>query len=109
MSNRVVVPCDNCKKKFVVKKPKKKLHKDGLEGSLTIYYISCPHCKKKTVSFVENEKIKKLIAENGKLQKRLGFIRDDDEYIKALEQFEKNVSRIDRLKRDLIFRFSKYV
>lgn len=106
---RITVPCDNCKKKFVVRKPKKKIHRDAVEGLLTIYYITCKHCETNFVSFVENEKLKNLVKENKKLQSRLGSIKDDDEYIEAQEKFEKQVAKADMIRRDLIFRFSKYV
>lgn len=107
--SKVIVPCDNCNNKFVVRKPNKKVHKDALEGSLTIYYISCTNCKKKFVSFVESEKIKKLVQENKARKKKLDTIIDEQEYIKALEEFESKTKRIDTLRKDLIFRFSKYV
>lgn len=106
---RIPIICDSCGKKFAVKSPKKKIHKDGLEGNLVIYYISCPHCEKKFVSFVENEKIKKMIKENKFLRKKLETIRDDEEYFRVQADFEGNVRKIDTLKKDLIFRFSKYV
>lgn len=106
---RIPVNCDNCKKDFIVKQPQKKIHKDGLEGDLLIYYISCPHCKKKFVSFVETEKIKTMVRDNKLLRKKLGTIKDDDEFILAKKEFETNVSRIESLQKDLIFRFSKYV
>jgi len=108
-NNRIVVPCDSCKKRFVVRKPKKKIHNDGIEGRLTIYYIQCTNCKEKFVSFVESKKIKTMIKENKQLQNRLRTIKDDAEYVQALDEFEKNTSRIDTVKKDLIFRFSKYV
>lgn len=106
---RIPVPCDSCKKKFAVKKPRKKLYEDGLEGKLTIYYITCPHCKTKFVSFIENEKLKNLVKENRILHKRLATIKDDDEYFEAQEEFEKRFAQIDSLRKNLITRFSKYV
>lgn len=108
-NKKISIACENCKKKFFVKQPKKKLHKDGLEGIITIYYIECSNCNKKYVSFVENEKIKAMVKENKALHKKLATIRDEQEYLEAQEEFEKNVSRIDTLRKDLIFRFSKYV
>lgn len=106
---KIPIVCDSCKKNFTVKQPKNKIHKDGLEGNLVIYYIICPHCEKKFVSFVENEKIKTMVNENKALRTKLRLIKDPEEYVKAHEEFEKNVSRIDSLRKDLIFRFSKYV
>lgn len=106
---KIVVPCDNCKKKFVVKKPKVKTHKDAVEGILKIYYIECKHCKKKFVSFVENEKIKTMVKNNKILQNDLRNAKDDNDYIKLLEESEKNLKKIKSVKKDLIFRFSKYV
>lgn len=106
---KINIPCDNCKKKFVVKKPKKKIHSDGVEGKLTIFYITCTHCKKKFVSFVENEKIRKMIKQNKILHNRLKTITDNDMYEKVEEEFQKAVKRIDTVRKDLIFRFAKYV
>jgi len=107
--SEIKVVCEKCTSTFFVRKPKKKLHKDGIEGTLTIYYISCPDCKENFVSFVENEKIKKLVKDNQSLYRSLSTIKDTAEYDTTFKEFQKNVTRIDTLRKDLIFRFKKYV
>lgn len=107
--SKIPVFCGECTKRFVIKQPNKKIHNDALEGKLMIYYISCPHCKKKTVSFVESEKLKTMIKENKTLQKSLGTITNEEEYIEVQDEFQHNVRKIETLTKDLIFRFSKYV
>jgi|SRR5690625_4836728 len=109
MKKRIPITCDNCGKRFSVKQPKKKIHKDGIEGVLSIFYITCPNCKKKFVSFVENEKLKTMVKENKVLRRKLGTIQDDDEYFEAQDVFEENMTKIKALQKDLKFRFSKYV
>ncbi len=109
MKKRIPITCEDCGKLFSVKQPKKKIHKDGIEGILSIFYIECPNCKKKYVSFVESEKIKLMVKENKVLRRKLGTIQNDDEYFEAQEEFDKNMSRIKSVQNDLKFRFSKYV
>lgn len=108
-NKRIVVPCNNCKKNFAVKKPSKKIHNDGLEGRMTIYYITCPHCKEKFISFIETEKVKKLVKENKTRRKKLETIKDDDMYVETLNALEETISKIESIQKDLKLRFSKYV
>lgn len=108
-NKRIVVPCNSCKTNFVVKQPRKKIHTDGLEGKMTIYYIKCSNCGEKFVSFVETEKVKTIIKENKARKKKLETITDDEKYIETLNTFNETIDKLNQIQKDLKQRFMKYV
>lgn len=65
MKTRPVI-CNKCAHEFKIKKIKKKIVQDGLEGRVTINYFTCPKCTKKYTSFVSNDELQHLIKEKTK-------------------------------------------
>lgn len=110
LPNRPVL-CEECHKSFKIKRLKTKQHRDGVEGLLKIQYFECPDCKKKYVTFIENDKIKKMMQERNKLVSKIKRATQENNITK-IEDLEKERrdkdSRINTVRKDLLFFFSKY-
>lgn len=82
------VICNKCAHEFKIKKIKKKLVQDGLEGKVTINYFTCPKCLEKYTSFVENEELRNLIKEKTKIYSGIGQLKDPEKIEAAFKRFE---------------------
>ncbi|MEN2464921.1 hypothetical protein [Ornithinibacillus sp. JPR2-1] len=91
------VRCDNCSKEFKIKKILKTKKKDGLEGEVTIHYFSCPSCKTKYTTLVENDELRKLIRETKQAYSKIRQLKDLKEIEEAFERYDELEKKRNRV------------
>lgn len=101
MKQRTIVTCEKCSGSFRFKPLKRKLP-NGIE----MHYIKCRHCRKETISYYTDEKIRQQIQDNEVKRKELRdqmMITEDEEemkgYVEQINQLSKDVGKqMDMLK-----------
>lgn len=80
------VVCDDCNKKFEIKKLKEKKHPKGVVET----YFKCPHCQKKYIAFVTDQEARKTQHQIKKLYASLPQIKDLGDYDEEFQRKYRN-------------------